>query len=353
MSKRLKHQDYIEAAKRLNCEVAALMAVASVESRGAGFDENDRIILRFEGHKFRQFTRGKYDQSHPHLSYPYRVQHLKQHGYAAFNEAFQLDQTAALLATSFGMFQPMGFTHEEAGFDNVHEFVDFLKVSEKNQLIVFVAMVKFRKLTDEIQRKDFAGFAKNYNGERYKDNNYDVKMERAYKRFKLYTFSDINDQEIEAAVSPASNPPIATTDEEASIGISPPAPTQLEGEIKQGDPPAEPPKAWLNVEDWKPWVFSKLKILWSSFGGGNFTQLTATTFAALNAGENWWIPVLIGLGIFLITLIICGVISLVLLLIWHFNRKEISEYIKFSKATLIDPNVFNLGLNFEKIGVKN
>jgi hypothetical protein len=219
MDKRLKNQDYVEAAKMLNCEVAALMAVASVESSGRGFDDDGRIILRFEGHKFRGFTGGKYDQSHPHLSYPYRVQHLKKHGYTAFSEAFQLDPTSALLATSYGLFQPMGFTHEECGFDDVHEFVEFLKVSERNQLIAFVGMVKFRKLADEIQRKDWAGFARNYNGKSYKDNNYDVKMAKAYQRFnKVQFFKNVTDEEIEQAIDvPAPSQPTAPEVESGNL----------------------------------------------------------------------------------------------------------------------------------------
>lgn len=179
---KLSVKDYSMAAAILGCEPAVLMAVAEVESAGGGFDDNGRIKLRFEGHKFREYTQRKFDGSNPEISYPYRIQSSKKHGYNEFNQAFRLNAEAALLSSSFGKFQPMGFTHDEADFDNVFEFVDYLKVSEANQLLVFVKLVKFRRLDDELRRKDWAGFAKNYNGASYRDNDYDGKMARAYKR---------------------------------------------------------------------------------------------------------------------------------------------------------------------------
>lgn len=197
----LTNQDYCNAAKIFGCEVAALMAVAEVESAGGGYDENGRIKVRFEGHKFREYTRGKYDSSHPHLSYPYKVQKSKPHGYAAFNSAFALDEEAALKASSFGKFQPLAVNYREADFKSVRDFVDFLRVSERNQLIVFCRMVKFRHLDDELRRSDWAGFAGNYNGSAYRDNDYDGKMSRAYARYKKLKincnqFSDLRDDEI-------------------------------------------------------------------------------------------------------------------------------------------------------------
>lgn len=201
MTKELTIQDYCEAARTLGCDVAALMAVAEVESSGSGYDEFGRIKLRFEGHKFREYTFGKYDKTHPHLSYPYKNQKFKQHGYNAFNEAFALDQEAALKASSFGKFQPLAVNHREAGFTNVRAFVDFLRKSERNQLIVFCLMVKFRHLDDELRGLKWAAFAENYNGKSYRDNDYDGRMSRAYKKYKAQKidcnrFADLRDDEI-------------------------------------------------------------------------------------------------------------------------------------------------------------
>lgn len=179
MSKKLNDAGYCWAANELGCGVPIMKSVARTESAGDGFLSDGRIKIRFEGHKFRSFTGGKYDVSHPQISYPYSIQKHKKHGYPEFSIAFRVDPTAALLSTSFGKFQPMGFTHEEAGFDNVHDFVNFLKEGENNQLIAFCRLVKHRGLDDELKRgtlKDCAAFAKGYNGADYKSNSYDAKI---------------------------------------------------------------------------------------------------------------------------------------------------------------------------------
>lgn len=213
--------DFCTAAKELGCHPAAIKAVALVESPGKGFDDSGKIIIRFEGHKFRSFTNGKYDKSHPKISYGYSQSHNKNHGYTAFNEAFALNKDAAMLATSWGRFQPMGFTHEEAGFDDVGKFVDFLKASEGNQLIAFIRLVKHRGLADELRRarkSDFANFAKMYNGASYKDNDYDTKMYNYYIKFKKENFdctdapSEILEGGTEKATSELESNDITTDD---------------------------------------------------------------------------------------------------------------------------------------------
>lgn len=39
-------------------------------------------------------------------------------------------------------------------------------------------------LVDELQRHDWAGFARGYNGAGYKRNNYDEKLRQAYNKYK-------------------------------------------------------------------------------------------------------------------------------------------------------------------------
>lgn len=54
-------------------QVAMIRAFADVESGGkSGFDPSELPIIAYEGHWFRKYTKGKYDKSHPLLSYPYK-----------------------------------------------------------------------------------------------------------------------------------------------------------------------------------------------------------------------------------------------------------------------------------------
>lgn len=185
MSKRkLNDDDFCRAAKRLRCEPAAIRAVAEVESRGEGFYADGFPVILFERHKFRSFTHGKYNDSHPQISGPAgEYGSPGQNQKNKFNLAFKLDPEAAMKSCSWGKFQIMGFNHELCGFPTVGEFVDAMKESEGRQLDAFVSFVIKTGLADELRRHDWAGFAEGYNGAGYKANKYDTKMAAAYKRF--------------------------------------------------------------------------------------------------------------------------------------------------------------------------
>jgi len=175
--------DFQRAAKKLRCEVAAVKAVAEVESRGKGFYASGFPVILFEKHIFRKYTQGRYNKSHPHLS-------GDAGGYGAagqnqinkFNEAFRLNPVAAMKACSWGKFQIMGFNHEVCGYEDVGSFVDAMKESEGKQLDAFIEFVIGNGLGIYLRTKNWAAFAKGYNGAGYRKNAYDTKMASAYKR---------------------------------------------------------------------------------------------------------------------------------------------------------------------------
>lgn len=215
MAKKLTLNDYCDAARLLGCSVAAIKAVAKVESGGrGGFDERGRVLIRFEGHKFRGYTNGRYDHSHPNISYRYSQMRSKPHGYSAFNEAFMLNPTAAMLSTSWGMFQPMGFNYDSLGYGTVNEMIDDFKRGEREQLFAFCRLIQSWGLADELQRAqlaDFARFARRYNGPDYRSNRYDEKMYRFYRQYRQQNIKcPDRDRDIDEAfsriVSPAANP---------------------------------------------------------------------------------------------------------------------------------------------------
>ena len=75
----------------------------------------------------------------------------------------------------------MGEYFTEAGFLNVEDMVRAMMESEQKQLDAFVNFVNSNGDRKEaLQKKDWASFANAYNGESYKDNNYDQKMMDAY-----------------------------------------------------------------------------------------------------------------------------------------------------------------------------
>lgn len=77
----------------------------------------------------------------------------------------ELDRTAALLSTSWGVFQVMGFNYDMLGFKDVETMVEFAKQGERQQLELFTRYCKTRKgLVQTMQSKDYAEIGKLYNG---------------------------------------------------------------------------------------------------------------------------------------------------------------------------------------------
>jgi hypothetical protein len=179
--------DYSAAATSLDVEIAAIRAVAEVESSGSAFDDCGRPRILFERHYFHRLTAGKYDTHHPDISNSTSGGYSKFSAqYGKLERAYALDPDAALRSASWGRFQIMGDNYKAAGFASVGEFVRAMTKSESEHLKAFVNFVGSHKtMLSALRNKDWPGFAAAYNGPRYKENNYDAKLGDAYGRFKL------------------------------------------------------------------------------------------------------------------------------------------------------------------------
>lgn len=179
---RLSAADFAAAAASLGVSEAAVRAVATVESGGrTGFDEIGRPKILFEAHHFQRLTRGRFALTHPHLSQANSNGAKLYYGWDQWTrmyEAMMLDPVAAWSAASWGMFQVMGFNHN--GYPSVEAFVAAMFESEGNQLRSFIAFVRDNRLVSYLQNRDWAGFARAYNGPGYAGNAYDTQMARAY-----------------------------------------------------------------------------------------------------------------------------------------------------------------------------
>ena len=58
-----------------------------------------------------------------------------------------------------------------------------MQISERRQVELMAEFLQSRGLTDELQRQDWAGFARVYNGPAFRQNKYDEKLAAAYARF--------------------------------------------------------------------------------------------------------------------------------------------------------------------------
>ena len=190
-AEKLKPEDISAAAESLGVEVAAFRAVLSVETGGSGFDASGRPKALFERHYFYRFLNNQPEKQQQAveagLAYPKYGEKPYPKGsdavYAEIQAACEIDQEAALKSVSWGLGQIMGSNFTIAGCSSVLEMVEQAKESEKNQLQQMANFIHQNGLVDELQNKDWAGFAKRYNGPAYQSNQYDVKLASAYERF--------------------------------------------------------------------------------------------------------------------------------------------------------------------------
>lgn len=183
----LKPDDIARAAKTLGVPAAAVQAVVTVETGGAGgflSDGTGRPRLLFEAHKFGAATGGRWNVSHPHISTRSWDATLYQGGAAEYGrlaEAMALDRRAAMESASWGMFQILGSNFEVCGFGGVDSFVTGMLISEGAHLATFVRYCQAEGLDAPLRDLDWATFARRYNGPSYAANRYDTKLAAAYR----------------------------------------------------------------------------------------------------------------------------------------------------------------------------
>jgi hypothetical protein len=184
----LTESDWQHAATLLGCDVAAIKAVADVESPGAGFLSSGEPYILFEAHIFSRLTNHFYDDSHPQISSRTWNRQLYRNSkgeHERLQQAVQLNRNAALQSASYGRFQICGFNWQRCGYASLQDFINDMYKDEAAHLKAFCGFIKSMGLADELQRKDWIGFARGYNGPQFSANNYDEKLQAAHQRYAV------------------------------------------------------------------------------------------------------------------------------------------------------------------------
>ena len=173
-------------------EAAVIWAVVEVETsgvtQGCGFRLDGRPQILFERHIFRRETQGQFNRRAPHLSGPQGGYGSLGSQYAKLEEALALCESEglgpepALRSASWGLGQIMGFNAELSGFASAAAMVDAMRDGEDAQILAMAHFLRSRSLHTALRRRDWAAFARGYNGPAYAQNQYDVKLEQSYVR---------------------------------------------------------------------------------------------------------------------------------------------------------------------------
>lgn len=183
MSGRLTHAGIARVANRIGCEEAAIRAVIAVESNGGGFLADARPRILFEAHIFSRETGGAFDRTHPKLSSKSWNRDLYVGGvgeYYRLYQAAQLHGEAAVKACSWGLMQIMGFNWQACGEKSLTGFLLAMHNNEDAHLALFSEFVSSQGIAGDLRRRDWAAFARKYNGPGYAANAYDKKLAAAY-----------------------------------------------------------------------------------------------------------------------------------------------------------------------------
>ncbi|GIX26031.1 MAG: hypothetical protein KatS3mg122_3262 [Caldimonas sp.] len=222
-------KDWNDTAGRLECEQEVLQAIAKVESGGSAFwrlmdGQGGHVpAILYERQHFSRLTGGKYDNTHPDISWPvgYRKRERlgqddpKMHdgrvdeddvlgnyvtSYQRLINAYRLDPVAALKSCSWGKFQILGVNHRLCGERELDEFINKMCTSEVEQLGLLAGFIMNNppawkdpknkalgreiSLWDAVKTKNWRMIAFYYNGKKYETYQYHLKLERAYEAYK-------------------------------------------------------------------------------------------------------------------------------------------------------------------------
>lgn len=184
-----------EIARENGIHPAALLAVKLVESgTKSGFLDSGKPQILFEGHVFYKYLKAnvksldmnKLCAQYPNIVYP-KWNKLKYLGgekeWTRLEQARQINVKYANYAASWGMFQVMGFNYKTCGCKTINEFVEKMCASQEQQLLLTLNFLKNSNLIVPLQKRQWATFAKGYNGPGFAQNKYHIKLQAAYNNY--------------------------------------------------------------------------------------------------------------------------------------------------------------------------
>ena len=196
--KHLAESDLMDFANVHNVELAAVKAVNEVESRGSGFLIDGRPKILFEGHVFwkqlikRNIKPENYvNADSQNVLYKKWTRTYYRGGvgeYERLEKAASLSsdpdfREATYASASWGSFQIMGYHFKSLRYTSIDNFVSKMYEHEREHLNAFGRYLDTNNLIRHLKSKNWAAFAKGYNGPAYAKNKYDVKLKNAYERF--------------------------------------------------------------------------------------------------------------------------------------------------------------------------
>lgn len=188
----LTEADYREVAADLGVETAAIKAIVEIETGRTrkGFHADGKPVINFDLALFRRAAARRGVNLSKHQSSPaLQPVNIRKYGsqqaaqQARFDAAMAIDSVAAIESTFWGMFQIGGFNWKLSGAPSRDAFVRKMCQSEYDQLRLFADYMTNTGLVKHLKTRNWAAFARIYNGPSYAARGYHTRMAAAYRRF--------------------------------------------------------------------------------------------------------------------------------------------------------------------------
>ncbi len=206
----LTNEDFKEAAELIGGPWTRLKALNKVESNGkpnAKLFEPHIFYRELEKRGFKTALRQAVRDRVAHEDWkgiPYRS--------SQFAKALKINRRCALLSTSWGQFQIMGFNYAICGYSSVEEFVSDMQTSTEAQLKAVCKFIMSNKAMHKAYlERDWHSFARRYNGKLYYKNDYHNKLADWAARYKA--------RYLEKEEQIASEPPALPVAKEVTKGV--------------------------------------------------------------------------------------------------------------------------------------
>lgn len=184
--------EVVDLAAASEIEPASLLAVIEVESAGRIFarvEGRNEPVIRFEGHYFHRLLRGEQRARAvaKGLASPRAGAVRNPSGqtarWALLRRASRINRIAAYSSCSWGVGQVMGSHWQWLGYGSVDALVSEARSGFAGQIRLMLRFIDKSGLRSALVHRDWAAFARGYNGSGYRRNRYDSKLSLAHGRW--------------------------------------------------------------------------------------------------------------------------------------------------------------------------
>lgn len=184
--KTLTDDDFKLVADQLGVEVAAIKAVVKIEAGAKleGFWAPGVPVANYVQSLFNKYNGKTKGRKLKNAKVPSGISGYALKEWTSLTNARKINADAADMGTYWGMFQIGGYNYKLCGCQSVEDMVTKICESEFSQLEMFAVFIRNTGMLTSLQKKDWATFARKYNGPSYAKRGYHTRMAKEYANFK-------------------------------------------------------------------------------------------------------------------------------------------------------------------------